>query len=224
MIAQTVEQALSAGIFAVCGVRDSLRFSLPARAAAASCPLLTEDAADCAARLSAARDRFLPVLGAPLVLAVAEENGWLLFTFTDAFYTALTAHMLCTLPPVDGDGGDHLKNRLMGLARKPRCGCPQDPAAQRAVWLAALCCERSGRLTDARRAAQALFTAKKPAARAAFLARCADPADAALRALAWAQACACERDALRQRARQGADATRAPRIAGAEQDNIRKGL
>lgn len=143
---------------------DARRICLPARHADASVylPRGSDPAralgADCGA-----------LWGAPLVSGVCAVNGWLLFTFSDAFFTALIERINAALPPPRHDGGSHAVNRMLVLARHGGEGCPPIPAMRRAL-LEGICAGRSPAAFDrAARAAETLFHSIPPRERPALL-------------------------------------------------------
>lgn len=75
----------------------------------------------------------------PLLQAVRHENGWILFDFMDAFYTALCEAITktaCSPAPATDEDELYLINRLRIWQRHGSCACPPDPQVQRALWLA----------------------------------------------------------------------------------------
>ncbi|MDO4572132.1 MAG: hypothetical protein Q4C13_02095 [Clostridia bacterium] len=159
-----------------------LRLRLPGRAAAAACPLVSVMDAGVAAALLG-EDAFAPVLGVLPVRRVEAKNGWLLFTLSDAFYSAAVRHVRATLPPAAEDLGGHALNRMLCLSRRGGDGCPADERVQRA-WLLTLCCAESrAALRRAERALTHMTHHRSPRERAALREACGGMADAAGRIL-----------------------------------------
>ncbi len=116
--------------------------------------------------------RFGSLYGAPLVETVRVQNGWLLFTFSPAFYDALTMQINALLPLPASDGGSHAVNRMLVLARHGGSGCPDHPAFRRALLLAVCAHESRAAYLRAERAARTLFHTIPPRERAALLPLC----------------------------------------------------
>ena len=107
--------------------------------------------------------------GAPLVSGVCAANGWLLFTFSDAFFRALIERINAALPLPQHDGSSHAVNRMLALARHGGEGCPPIPAMRR-VLLEGICAGQSpAAFRRAARAAEALFHSIPPRERPALL-------------------------------------------------------
>lgn len=159
---------------------DGLRLHMPARHAAASCPLI--DAADAGIAAACLRDMSFPaVLGVPPVSRVEAKDGWLLFSLSDDFYAAAVREVQRALPVPDGDLDCHALNRMLCLARAGGDGCPADTAVQRA-WLLTLCCWQSGGAWQrALRALNRITWHEPPRKRADLAASLGGIADAAAR-------------------------------------------
>ena len=109
--------------------------------------------------------------GAPLVSGVRLENGWLLFTLSDALFDALVVQVNASLPLPENDGGEHALNRLLVLGRHGGEGCPALPPFRRAL-LDAICASQSpAAYRRAVRAAETLFHSIPPRERPALLDR-----------------------------------------------------
>ena len=107
--------------------------------------------------------------GAPLVSNVRFENGWLLFTLSDALFDALVGQINATLPLPEDDDGEHALNRLLMLGRHGGEGCPALPSFRRAL-LDAICVNQSpAAYRRAVRAAETLFRPIPPRERPALL-------------------------------------------------------
>ena len=180
-----VRSAIAAGLAEQLQIPVSAdRIRLPARGAAAGCAIavsLNADAARWAEQLDAVRDRFPTVWGAPLLAAVHEKNGWLLFDLSDALYAAAADRLAEAADPIPADHGCYPLHRLRMLARYPSAGCPADAAVQTALLL---CLAANEAPTDANRARaeEALLSMAyhlPPAARTALLVRCGAVARAA---------------------------------------------
>ncbi len=162
--------------------KERVRLHIPAREAAAACPLLDRADAGIAAAMLQNGD-IAPVLDVLPVSNVKARNGWLLFTLSDAFYTAAVWHVRRSLPAPVGDGDCHALNQMIAMARAGGDGCPADAHVQRA-WLLTLCCTESGAaLFRAKTALSAMTLHVPPAERAALTRACGGVADAAARIL-----------------------------------------
>lgn len=150
---------------------------LPARGADAGCAAALTcglDANAWAEKLHAARDSFPTVLGAPLIAKVHSRNGWLLFDFDAAFYSAAVSALAVCEEDIPADHEIYPLHRLRMLARYPSPGCPDDPSVHRAVLLA-LAANESPTAANRARAEEAILTMAHhlpPADRAALLRRC----------------------------------------------------
>jgi len=102
-------------------------------------------------------DRFLPVLGVLPVARVRAENGWLLFTLTDALYDAAIDAVRDALQKPTSDCESYALNRMLSLARHDGTTCPKDAVAQRA-WLLTLLLLDDARPAAIARAEEALLT------------------------------------------------------------------
>lgn len=71
--------------------------------------------------------------GASILEAMTEKNGWLLFTFSPAFWEKLLA-LGQSLPPASPQ--TYWGNRLHMLSRKGAAPCPRDPQVQETLLLA----------------------------------------------------------------------------------------
>ncbi len=143
---------------------DKQKIHLPARAADASfcVPHGTSPAPALAADFGA-------LYGAPLVGGVRIVNGWLLMDFTRAFFDALVDRVNETLPVPAHDGGDHAVNRMLALARHGGSGCPDFPAARRALLLAVTAHQSRAAYKRAAQAVSTLFHAIPPRDRSAAI-------------------------------------------------------
>jgi len=152
----TILQALAAHVQNAAGCA-SLRgdFRLARMAPLACRSFVWEGAGEAAAQMHTRRESCL-WMGAPLLKTVRAENGWILFVFTDAFYTALCKAIIQTAysPARAGDEAQlYLVNRLRIWARRGPAPCPAEPNVQRALWIAFYDSARFGRLQgDAQRA------------------------------------------------------------------------
>ena len=121
--------------------------------------------------------------GAPLVSSVRLVNGWLLFTFTPEFFSALVDDINSTLPLQDEKIETYAENRMRVLARHEGLGCPDKAAFHRALALALVANESAAACKRAERAALTLFHAIPPRERPALIARCGAFGGAMLRLL-----------------------------------------
>ena len=115
---------------------------------------------------------FAPLYGAPLVSQVRLVNGWLLFDYTAAFFSALVAQVNNTLPLPSEDCGSHAINRMRALSRHDGSGCPDIPAFHRALILALAADQSAAAFRKAEQAAIALFHSIPPRERPALLPSC----------------------------------------------------
>ncbi len=131
---------------------DARRIHLPARAADASFrpPQGASPSSVQPADIGA-------LYGVPLVEQIRIVNGWQLFTFSGAFFDALTARVNEKLPLPAHDGGVYAVNRMLALARHGGSGCPDLPAARRALLLAVSAHESRAAYRRATQAALMLF-------------------------------------------------------------------
>ena len=159
---------------------DALRVRIPARAFDAGCPLAGLPALPSEPPAPAL---FPPVLGTAPVCAAALQNGWLYFTFSDDFYSALVRHILSVLPAPDSDCGRYALNRMRALSRHDGTGCPADRAVQRALLLAVCAGQNEAALCRAEDALLCMTHHAAPKERAALLNRCGAVYDAASRIL-----------------------------------------
>ena len=159
---------------------SSLRLRMSARHADASCPLI--DAADACIAAACLQDMNFPaVLGAPPVSSIEAKNGWLLFTLSDAFYTAALREVQRALPVPDGDLGCHTLNRMLCMARFGGDDCPADAAVQRAFLLTLCSWQSEGAWRRALRALNSITRHVPPKERADLAASLGGVADAASR-------------------------------------------
>jgi len=112
---------------------------IPARSDAVGSPIAVSYALDAdALAKSLMPESFLPYLGVDPVSAVRAENGWLLFTLSNALYSAAVDMIRSELPAPAHDCSSLALNRMMALAKKGGTGCPNDPAVERAFLLTLL--------------------------------------------------------------------------------------
>ena len=121
--------------------------------------------------------------GAPLVSSVRLLNGWLLFTFSPEFFTALVDEINRTLPLPDETSETYAENRMRVLARHEGADCPNIHVFHRALALALVAHESAAARHRAERAALTLFHTIPPRERPALLARCGALGGAMLRLL-----------------------------------------
>ena len=142
---------------------DASNVRLPARHAAASLRL-PNGAAPFPPEAVSAR-----LYGVEMIESCRVVNGWLLFDLRDAFYNALTEHVLAAYPPPESDLGRHAINRMLVLARHGGTGCPSIPALQRALLLCVCAGKSRSALEQAERTANAMFRSIPPKERPALL-------------------------------------------------------
>ncbi len=131
---------------------DARKIHLPARTADASVrPPYEIDPAPALAV------NFGSLYGAPLVKSIRVENGWLLFEFSAAFYSALVQRVNETIPIPINDDGSHAVNRMLSLARHGGSGCPDHFSFHRALLLGVLAHNSDSAHVKAQRAAESLF-------------------------------------------------------------------
>ncbi len=161
---------------------DAQRIRLPARDAHAAfrpsqytgaAPLSTPD--------------YGSLYGVQLVRCVRMVNGWLLFDFTPAFFSALADEVNAAIPAPDPLRETHAENRMRALARHGGSGCPDMAAFHRALLYAVAAHESPAACRRAERAALTLFHAVSPQERPALLARCGALGGALWRLLAAAR-------------------------------------
>ena len=121
--------------------------------------------------------------GTPLVGSVRLVNGWLLFTFTQEFFSALVDEINRTLPLQDEKIETCAENRMRALARHEGTGCLDKAAFHRALMLALVAHESAAAYKRAERAALTLFHTIPPRERPALIARCGALGGAMLRLL-----------------------------------------
>ena len=107
--------------------------------------------------------------GAPLVSGICLSNGWLLLTFSDAFFNALVTRINSSLPLPENDGGNHAVNRMLALGRHGGEGCPPVPAFRRTLLEALQAGRSPAAYRRAVRAAETMFHAVPPRERPAML-------------------------------------------------------
>ena len=185
---EAVRRALADGLQTILSIPAEPRdIRLPSRIAAAATPLAIAHGADAAAwavLLNAERSRFPALYGAPLVSHSTAENGWLLFTLTSDFYSAVVMHTRSALPfPSRTD--TYALHRMRMLSRRPTDDCPDVPEVQRALLLAFTAAElrTPAALANAERALLSMAYALPPADRQPLLDRCGGVADCACRLL-----------------------------------------
>lgn len=110
--------------------------------------------------------------GAPLVEQIREVNGWLLFDFSPAFFSALVDEINLALPEPEAADETHAENRMRVLSRHSGAGCPDLPAFHRALLLALMTHESSAAYQRAERAASTLFHKIPARERPALLPQC----------------------------------------------------
>ena len=113
--------------------------------------------------------------GFPLLQAVREEKGWLLFAFSPDFFQHLTdwARSLKGAPP-----NDYVSNRLLLLAQKGPCPCPDEERVKNALWLTLLCRETGRFKREAEAAVLTMTHGKTGAERLALEKSCGSVAAA----------------------------------------------
>ncbi|MCE5190040.1 MAG: hypothetical protein LLF75_12790 [Eubacteriales bacterium] len=119
----------------------------------------------------AQRADFGSLWGAPLVSSVHPFNGWLLFTFSDAFFDSLVARINASLPLPENDGGSRAVNRMLALGRHGGEGCPSVPALKRALLEALQAGRSPAAYRRAARAVETMFHTVPPRERPAILPR-----------------------------------------------------
>jgi hypothetical protein len=156
---------------------DASSVHLPAKHAAASLRLLN-GAPPFQPETVSAR-----LYGVEMIESCRIVNGWLLFDLSDAFYNALTEHVLAAYPPPESDSGRHAVNRMLVLARHGGTGCPSIPALQRALLLCVCAGKNRSSLEQAERTANAMFRSIPPKERPALLEQSGALGDACARLL-----------------------------------------
>ena len=154
------------------------RVHLPARDAHASVHVPTS--ADASKVLSI---DYGSLYGAALVSSVRLVNGWLLFSFSPEFFSALVDEINRTLPLRHDASETHAENRMRVLARHDGADCPDIPALHRALLLALTAHESAAARHRAERAALTLFHTIPPRERPALFSRCGVFGGAILRLL-----------------------------------------
>ena len=130
---------------------------------------------------------FGSLYGAPLCDSVRVVNGWLLFTFSPAFCSALVQHINRSLPEPVRTDETHAENRMRVLARHEGKGCPDLPALQRALVLALVAWESPAAYRRAERAALSLFHTLPPQERLGLLPCCGALGGALWRLLSYSR-------------------------------------
>jgi hypothetical protein len=157
------------------------RIHLPARDAHASVHL--PQGADADAAVIAALD-FGSLYDAQLIDSIRVVNGWLLFTFSPAFFDALVEEIHRLLPAPEPAFDSLAQNRMYVLSRHDGTGCPDQDAFHRALILATVAHESKAALARAEQAALTLFHTIPPRIRPALLSHCGALGSAMLRLLA----------------------------------------
>ena len=121
--------------------------------------------------------------GATLVSSVRLVNGWLLFSFSPEFFSALVREINNALPLRHDASETHAENRMRALARHGGADCPDIPAFHRALLLALAAHESPAAYKRAERAALTLFHTIPPRERPALIAHCGAFGGAMLRLL-----------------------------------------
>ena len=158
------------------------RVHLPARDAHASVHVPTS--ADASKVLSI---DYGSLYGAPLVSSVRLVNGWLLFSFSPEFFSALVERINLTLALPEAENETHAENRMHVLARHGGVGCPDLPTFHRALLLAVASHESMAAYRRAERAANTLFHTIPPRDRGALLPRCGALGGALWRMLSYSR-------------------------------------
>jgi len=122
-----------------------------------------------------------------LVKAVREVNGWLLFDFSPAFFSALVDEINASPSAPDANGETHAENRMRALARHSGLGCPDIPAFHRAIIEAVVAHESPAAYRRAERAALSLFHTIPPRERPALFPHCGALGGAILRLLIFSR-------------------------------------
>jgi len=156
----------------------AVRVHLPARDAHASVHLPGDIQEQAAVSLD-----FGSLYGAPLVDSLRVVNGWLLFDFSAAFFSALVDEINRTQPAPERTDETLAENRMYVLSRHEGSGCPDHPALHRALLLSIVAHESKAAYARAERAALTLFHTIPPRERPALLSRCGALGGAMLRLL-----------------------------------------
>lgn len=154
------------------------RIHLPARNAHASVHLRTGASEQTLSSLD-----FGSLYGAPFVESLRVVNGWLLFEFSPAFFSAWTDEINRALPAPERADEALAENRMFVLSRHEGTGCPDHPAFHRALILAAVAHESKAAHMRAEQAALKLFHTIPPRIRPALFSRCGALGGAMLRLL-----------------------------------------
>ncbi|MBA4347478.1 MAG: hypothetical protein C0413_01300 [Clostridiales bacterium] len=154
------------------------RIHLPSRDAHASIHL--PDGIDAA---SLAAEDFGSLYGAQLVASLRSVNGWLLFDFSPAFFSALVDEINRALPAPERADETLAENRMYVLSRHEDSGCPDHPAFHRALTRALVAHESKTAFARAETAALSLFHSIPARERPALLSRCGALGGAILRLL-----------------------------------------
>ncbi len=129
-------RSLSEWALAHCGVCLSISgMKLPREGAQLSHAGARGHAAETAQLLDRNRETCLRD-GVPVLKRVEERNAWLLFSFTDAYFSLLQRELLLvSAPPLPAETENHFANRLGLLARKGgKADCPVYSSVQNALW------------------------------------------------------------------------------------------
>ena len=110
--------------------------------------------------------------GEPLVETVRVVNGWLLFSFSPAFFSALVRQINLALPSPKADRETLAQNRMRALSRHGGSGCPNLPAFHHALVQAVVAHESRAAYRRAEQAALTLFHTILPRERPALLSQC----------------------------------------------------
>jgi len=126
---------------------------------------------------------FGTLYGEKLVDSVRVVNGWLLFDFSPAFFSALVDEINRALPAPERANETLAQNRMYVLSRHEGSGCPDHPAFHRALVHALVAHESKAAYARAETAALTLFHSIPTQERPALLSRCGALGGAMLRLL-----------------------------------------
>ncbi len=157
---------------------DPSRVHLPAREAHAS--FRPPQGADLSAFVAL---DFGELYGVPFIERVRVVNGWLLFDFTSAFFSALVERICDDLPVPAQEKDTHAQNRMRVLTRHGGSGCPDDPAFTRALLFALTAHKSRAAYHKAEQAAETLFHKIPPRDREKLITKCGAFGGAMLRLL-----------------------------------------
>jgi hypothetical protein len=157
---------------------DSARVHMPAREAHAS--FRPPHGADLSALVAL---DFGTLYGAPFIERVRVVNGWFLFDFSSAFFSALVERICDELPAPTQEEETHEQNRMRVLERHGGSGCPDDPAFTRALLFALTAHKSRAAYHKAEQAAEALFHKIPPRDREKLITTCGAFGGAMLRLL-----------------------------------------